>query len=66
MKKKIKVFQTSNRKMLITQNQINEWIEEENIEIHQIEISTGAMYNSKSSTFNFDEVEMFITVLYSK
>jgi hypothetical protein len=64
--KKIKIFTTSNKKMLTTQDKINEWIEQENIEVYELSVANGAMYSGKSGSLNFDEVEMFITVLYSK
>lgn len=56
--KKLKVFSTSNKKIHITQNEINEWIEQEKIEVYQMSITNGVTHSN--------ETEIFIVIIYSK
>ncbi|MNJ90444.1 hypothetical protein D3C87_80410 [compost metagenome] len=64
--KKVKIFTTNNKRMIITQDKINEWIEQENINIESLSVTSGSMYSSRIGSVNLDEVEIFITILYSK
>lgn len=62
---KIKTFKTTNNDMLSTQDAINEWIEKNSIEVHQITTVNGASYTKRNSSY-VSEVEIFIVVLYTE
>lgn len=61
----IKIFKSNNKKILSTQNEINNWLEDEECEVHSINTVNGLEYKSNAFS-NFDEIEIFFIVLYSK
>lgn len=63
--KQVKVFTTSNKRILATQDKINEWVLQEKINIESISVTQGAIYKGSLGS-SFNEVEILITVLYSK
>lgn len=62
--KQIKIFETRNKNMKAIQHKINDWIDRENIDVHQIETTTGASYHSGNKQY-VEEVEIFIIVVYN-
>lgn len=63
--RQIKVYRTNNKQIITTQNEINNWIEIEKIDVHSIEMTNGVQYKNNLRS-GFDEIEIFITILYSK
>ncbi|MNC06640.1 hypothetical protein D3C75_541580 [compost metagenome] len=64
--KKIKVFKTTNNEFLKTEKEINAWIEEDNVDIHQISIANGYTHATTTTFTSLSkEVEMFVTIIYS-
>lgn len=61
----IKIFKTNNKSYVLTQDNINSWIEDEGVEVISISTSSGAAYKNERWS-SFDEVEIFIFVLYRK
>lgn len=61
----IKIFKTNNKDIVNIQNKINCWIEDEELKVDSITTSTGASYKNNSDS-NFDEIEIFIIILYEK
>jgi hypothetical protein len=55
--KQIQVFKTSNKAILATKDKINDWVKENNYEIHQLDSVSGDMVRG--------EYEIIIMVLYS-
>ncbi|MNV90710.1 hypothetical protein D3C71_1851200 [compost metagenome] len=65
--KKIKVFKTNNNNFLKTEREINTWIEEEKIDVHQISVANGYTLSSSTQFGSLGkEIEMFVTILYSE
>lgn len=62
--KQIKIFKATNNDLLATQNEINRWVEDNNIDILNISTTNGATYTGKNSSYVL-EVEIFIIVLYT-
>lgn len=61
----VKIFKTNNKNMLKTQDEINEWLEVEGIKIVNMSTTNGVNYKA-NLTSNYDEIEIFLIIVYEK